>query len=98
MIIKHKAAGWSLDRVDGSRYIFAKDGKAVPALVHGGRDSVAGRRQAEMRINMEIRYPAHIALQADGSYLVTFDDLVDPLFEHQNQSLAQGCRSAIQGF
>lgn len=40
IIAKLKAAGWVLDRVHGSHYIMAKDGKAVP--VHGKRDVSAG--------------------------------------------------------
>jgi predicted RNA binding protein YcfA (HicA-like mRNA interferase family) len=42
VIAKLKAAGWSLDRVQGSHHIFTKDGKAVPVPVHGTRDLGAG--------------------------------------------------------
>ena len=37
---------------------------------------------------MEIRYPARIALQADGSYLVTFVDLVDTFTEGKSHEEA----------
>ena len=37
VIAKLKAAGWLLDRVHGSHRILAKDGRAVPAPVHGSR-------------------------------------------------------------
>ena len=42
VIAKLKAAGWLLDRVNGSHHILAKDGKAVPVPVHGSRDLGAG--------------------------------------------------------
>ena len=37
-----KAAGWVLDRVNGSHHIMVKDGRAVPIPVHGARDIGAG--------------------------------------------------------
>ena len=42
VIAKLKAAGWALDRINGSHQIFTKDGKAVPVPVHGNRDLGAG--------------------------------------------------------
>jgi len=41
-IAKLKAAGWLLDRVNGSHHILVKDGRAVPVPVHGARDLGAG--------------------------------------------------------
>jgi predicted RNA binding protein YcfA (HicA-like mRNA interferase family) len=38
IIAQLKAAGWTLDRINGSHHIMVKDGKAVPVPVHGGRD------------------------------------------------------------
>lgn len=38
IIAKLKAAGWALDRVQGSHHIMTKDGRAVPVPVHGTRD------------------------------------------------------------
>jgi len=38
IIAKLKAAGWVLDRVQGSHRIMTKDGRAVPVPVHGTRD------------------------------------------------------------
>jgi predicted RNA binding protein YcfA (HicA-like mRNA interferase family) len=49
VIAKLKAAGWSLDRVNGSHHILTKDGKAVPVPVHGGRDLGAGLLAAIQR-------------------------------------------------
>lgn len=42
IIAKLKAAGWTLDRVNGSHHIMTKDGKAVPVPVHGTKDVGAG--------------------------------------------------------
>ena len=42
VVVKLKAAGWSLARVHGSHHIFSKDGKAVPVPMHGTRDLGAG--------------------------------------------------------
>ncbi len=42
IIAKLKAAGWTLDRVNGSHHVMVKDGKAVPVPVHGTRDVGAG--------------------------------------------------------
>jgi len=33
-----KANGWVLDRINGSHYIFKKDGKTVSVPLHGNRD------------------------------------------------------------
>ena len=41
-IARLKAAGWVLDRVNGSHHIMVKDGRAVPIPVHGARDIGAG--------------------------------------------------------
>lgn len=38
IIAKLKAAGWVLDRINGSHHILTKDGQAVPVPVHGKRD------------------------------------------------------------
>lgn len=38
IISKLKAAGWILDRVNGSHHILTKNGKAVPVPVHGNKD------------------------------------------------------------
>lgn len=38
VIAKLKAAGWKLDRVQGSHHILTKNGEAVPVPVHGSRD------------------------------------------------------------
>ena len=40
IITKLKAAGWKLDRINGSHHIVLKDGNAVP--VHGSRDIGTG--------------------------------------------------------
>jgi predicted RNA binding protein YcfA (HicA-like mRNA interferase family) len=42
VLAKLKAAGWTLDRVQGSHHILVKQGKAVPVPVHGARDLGAG--------------------------------------------------------
>jgi predicted RNA binding protein YcfA (HicA-like mRNA interferase family) len=42
VIAKLKAAGWAVDRVQGSHHILVKQGKAVPVPVHGARDLGAG--------------------------------------------------------
>lgn len=42
VVAKLKAAGWKLDRVNGSHHVMAKEGKAVPVPVHGTRDLGAG--------------------------------------------------------
>jgi predicted RNA binding protein YcfA (HicA-like mRNA interferase family) len=42
VMAKLKAAGWTLDRVQGSHHILVKQGKAVPVPVHGTRDLGAG--------------------------------------------------------
>ncbi len=47
--LRLKAAGWSLDRINGSHHIFSKDGKAVPVPVHGNRDLGAGLLAAIQR-------------------------------------------------
>ena len=42
IVAKLKAAGWSLNRVNGSHHILVKDGQAVPVPVHGSRDVGVG--------------------------------------------------------
>ncbi len=42
IISKLKAAGWKLDRINGSHRIMVKDGRAVPVPVHGSRDIGTG--------------------------------------------------------
>jgi len=42
IIARLKAAGWIMDRVNGSHHIMVKDGVAVPVPVHGGKDAGAG--------------------------------------------------------
>jgi predicted RNA binding protein YcfA (HicA-like mRNA interferase family) len=42
VVAKLKAAGWKLDRVNGSHHVMAREGKAVPVPVHGTRDLGAG--------------------------------------------------------
>lgn len=42
IVAKLKAAGWSLNRVNGSHHILVKDGLAVPVPVHGSRDVGVG--------------------------------------------------------
>jgi predicted RNA binding protein YcfA (HicA-like mRNA interferase family) len=37
-----KAAGWTLDRVNGSHHIMVKEGRAVPVPVHGNQEVGAG--------------------------------------------------------
>ena len=49
VIAKLKAAGWSLDRIHGSRHILVKEGRAVPVPVHGTRDIGAGLLAAWQR-------------------------------------------------
>lgn len=44
-----KAAGWSLNRVNGSHHILTKNGLAVPVPVHGSRDIGAGLLAAIQR-------------------------------------------------
>ena len=38
VIAKLKAAGWTLDRINGSHHILVKNGQRVPVPVHGSRD------------------------------------------------------------
>ena len=38
VIKKLQAAGWTLDRINGSHQILMKGGKMVPVPVHGNRD------------------------------------------------------------
>jgi predicted RNA binding protein YcfA (HicA-like mRNA interferase family) len=49
VIAKLKAAGWVLDRANGSHHILVKGGKAVPVPVHGSRDLGAGLMAAIQR-------------------------------------------------
>ena len=49
MIAKLKAAGWSLERINGSHHVFGKDGKVVPVPVHGSRDIGIGLLAAIQR-------------------------------------------------
>lgn len=42
LITKLKAAGWVLDRINGSHHIMVKDGKAVPVPVHGSKEVGVG--------------------------------------------------------
>ena len=49
VISKLRAAGWSLDRINGSHHIMTKDGRAVPVPVHGKRDLGAGLLSALQR-------------------------------------------------
>ena len=49
IIAKLKAAGWVLDRVNGSHHIMVKDGRAVPVPVHGKRDVGSGMLAAIQR-------------------------------------------------
>jgi predicted RNA binding protein YcfA (HicA-like mRNA interferase family) len=49
VIAKLKAAGWKLDRVNGSHHIMAKDGKSVPIPVHGTKDLGSGLLSAIQR-------------------------------------------------
>jgi predicted RNA binding protein YcfA (HicA-like mRNA interferase family) len=42
VIAKLKAAGWRVDRINGSHHVMTKDGAAVPVPVHGTRDMGAG--------------------------------------------------------
>lgn len=49
VIAKLKAAGWKLDRVNGSHHIMAKGGQAVPVPAHGSRDLGAGLLAAIQR-------------------------------------------------
>lgn len=42
VMAKLKAAGWTLDRVQGSHHILVKQGKAVPVPVHSTRDLGSG--------------------------------------------------------
>jgi predicted RNA binding protein YcfA (HicA-like mRNA interferase family) len=42
IIAKLKAAGWALDRINGSHHIMVKDGKAVPVPVHGSKEVGTG--------------------------------------------------------
>ncbi len=43
------AAGWQLNRVNGSHHVMVKDGRAVPVPVHGSRDIGAGLLAALQR-------------------------------------------------
>ena len=38
VIKKLQAAGWKLDRINGSHHIMMQGGKMVPVPVHGNRD------------------------------------------------------------
>jgi predicted RNA binding protein YcfA (HicA-like mRNA interferase family) len=49
VIAKLKAAGWSVDRVNGSHHILTKDKLAVPVPVHGTKDSGSGLLAAIQR-------------------------------------------------
>ena len=49
VIAKLKAAGWSLERINGSHHVFGKDGKVVPVPVHGNRDIGIGLLAAIQR-------------------------------------------------
>ena len=49
VIARLKAAGWSLNRVNGSHHILTKDGRAVPVPLHGSRDIGAGLLAAIQR-------------------------------------------------
>lgn len=49
VIAKLRAAGWKLDRIQGSHHIFVKGGAAVPIPVHGSRDLGAGLLAAIQR-------------------------------------------------
>ena len=42
VIKKLQAAGWKLDRINGSHHIMVKDGHAVTVPVHGKRDLKPG--------------------------------------------------------
>lgn len=42
VLSKLQAAGWVLDRVNGSHHVLTKNGIAVPVPVHGTRDLGAG--------------------------------------------------------
>lgn len=42
IITKLKAAGWKLDRVNGSHHIMVKGVRAVPVPVHGNKDVGVG--------------------------------------------------------
>ncbi len=42
VIAKLKAAGWVLDRVNGSHHVMVKGSQAVPVPVHGSRDLGVG--------------------------------------------------------
>jgi len=49
-IIKRlKAAGWVLDRINGSHHVMTKDGCAVPVPVYGKRDLGEGLLAALQR-------------------------------------------------
>ena len=49
IIRKLKAAGWKIDRVNGSHHVLTKDGAAVPVPVHGSRDLGVGLLAAIQR-------------------------------------------------
>ena len=49
VIAKLKAAGWSLERINGSHHIFSKDGRAVLVPVHGNRELGGGLMAAIQR-------------------------------------------------
>jgi predicted RNA binding protein YcfA (HicA-like mRNA interferase family) len=49
VIAKLKAAGWKLDRVNGSHHIMAKETLSVPVPVHGTKDLGAGLLAAIQR-------------------------------------------------
>lgn len=42
VIERLKAAGWRLDRINGSHHVMLKDGRVVPVPVHGSKDLGAG--------------------------------------------------------
>ncbi len=49
IIARLKAAGWSLDRVNGSHHIMVKGKSAVPVPVHGTKDIGSGLLAAIQR-------------------------------------------------
>ena len=99
VIAKLKAAGWSINRIHGSHHIMTKGGQAVPVPVHGSRDiacwsdccaATPNWRQAEMKgKSVDIRYPATVEKQKDGSFLVQFVDLPDTFTEGPSKEEAQ---------
>jgi predicted RNA binding protein YcfA (HicA-like mRNA interferase family) len=45
-----KKAGWTIDRIEGSHYVMAKDGRTVSIPVHANKDLKKG---TENRINKD---------------------------------------------